>query len=197
MTRWFIDPVGNIFLLMSFKHLNTPNIVNALDGVEHSLGSDMLQHSSVLFLFDMCLIDPLRWSVARRRDAEFVLSELRLSSFPVSLLGDRVLSFGLPVNTTRTHDVTWLLLRCDYYITVFRSRNNTADTGGKKKILFFVPVRTKIRFQCLLFMRRTILHRLGATTSVQNTCIPMTRMRVKLDYRLMMVEKKNYVFLQQ
>lgn len=137
MTRWFIDPVGNIFLLTLFKHLSTPNIVNALDGVKHSLGSDMLQHSSVLFLFDMCLIDPLRWSVARRRDAEFVLSELRLSSFPVSLLGDRVLSFGLPVNTTRTHDVTWLLLRCDYYITVFRSRNNTADTGGGKKNTIF------------------------------------------------------------
>lgn len=55
-------------------------------------------HSSVLFLFDMCLMEPLRRRVAcRRLDAELPLSELRLSSFPpASFLGDSFLSSGLP-----------------------------------------------------------------------------------------------------
>lgn len=68
-------------------------------------------HSSVLFLFDMCLIEPLRWSVAcNRRVAEFPRSELRLSSLPVSrrLLGDNFLSSGLPARNHKPNYVPYI-----------------------------------------------------------------------------------------
>jgi hypothetical protein len=59
--------------------------------------ADGTPYSSFLFLFDICLMEPLRCSVARRRDVEPLLSELRLSSFPdASLLGDSVLSLQFP-----------------------------------------------------------------------------------------------------
>lgn len=96
------------------------NSVYEFNFKEGSLGSDKAC-SLFLFLLDMCRIEPLRWIVASLRDAELVLRELRLSSFPpASRLGDSVLSFGLPAKT-RTRYIIIILTRLHSYARYYCS----------------------------------------------------------------------------